>query len=75
MVEAVIRALIYICVIVLLFFLIVWVLATIGVHVPPMVLTILQVILALICVLILWRLFAPWVSGVSLWGPGPRDRP
>lgn len=72
MVEAVIRALIYICVIVLLFFLIVWVLGTIGIVIPAMVVTILKVILALVCVLVLWRLLGPWVSGASLWGPGPR---
>lgn len=68
MVERVIYALIYICGIALCYFLIVWVLGAIGLHLPPMVLNILLVVLVLVAILVLWRLFAG--SGIRLW-PSP----
>lgn len=68
MVERVIYALIYLCGIALCFYLIIWVLGAIGIHLPPMVVNILVVVLVLVAILILWRLFAG--SGIRWW-PGP----
>lgn len=64
MVESIIRALIYICAIVLCYFLIIWVLAEIGIAVPTMVAHIILVILVLVCILVLWRLFKPYVGTI-----------
>lgn len=66
--ERVIRALIYLCVVALCFFLIVWVLGMLGIALPGMVITILKVIFVLIAILVLVRLFLPVLSGFSLWG-------
>jgi hypothetical protein len=68
MVERVIYALIYLCGIALCFYLILWVLGAIGIHLPPMVVNILIVVLVLVAILILWRLFSG--SGIRWW-PGP----
>jgi putative effector of murein hydrolase LrgA (UPF0299 family) len=68
MVERVIFALIYICGIALCYFLIIWVLGAIGLHLPGTVVNILLVVLVLVAILVLWRLFAG--SGIRLW-PGP----
>ena len=70
MVERVIYALIYICGIALCYFLIIWVLGAIGLHIPQQVQVILMVVLVLVAVLVLWRLFAG--SGFPLW---PRTPP
>ncbi len=66
--ERVIRALIYLCVIALCFFLVVWVLGQLGIALPYMVISILKVIFVLVAILILVRLFWPVVSGANLWG-------
>lgn len=58
MVERVIYALFYICGLVLCYFLIIWVLGAIGLHIPGTVLNILMVMLILVAVLVLYRLFA-----------------
>lgn len=63
MVEAVIKALITICLIVLIAVVVVWVLGSIGIYIPTNVLHILWVILALICILILVRLLRPVIGG------------
>ena len=68
MVERVIYALIYICGIALCYFLIIWVLGAIGLHIPGVVQNILLVVLVLVAILVLWRLFAG--SGIRLW-PNP----
>jgi len=68
MVERVIYALIYICGIALCYFLIIWVLGAIGLHLPAMVVNILLVVLVLVAILVLWRLFDG--SGIRLW-PNP----
>lgn len=70
MVERVIYALLYLCGIVLCYYLIIWVLGAIGLHLPGMVLQILMVMLVLVAILVLWRLFAPAWGGIRLW---PRD--
>jgi hypothetical protein len=67
----VIRALLYICLMALLFYIIVWVLASIGFALPPMVEKILIVMFVLVCILILYQLFAPWLGGINWWGRGP----
>jgi hypothetical protein len=64
MVEAIIRALLYICAIVLCYFLILWVLAAIGLEIPAMVVKIIMVMLILVCILVLYRLFSPWFGNL-----------
>jgi len=63
MIEAVIRALIAICVVALAVFLIIWVLGALGLALPAMVVKILYIIAALIAVLILWRILSPVIGG------------
>ncbi len=63
MLEAVIRALISICVVVLCIFLIIWVLSALGLALPAMVVKIIWIIAALICILILFRLLRPFAGG------------
>ena len=67
----VIRALIYLCFMVLAFYLIVWVLEQLGIRLPPMVEKILMVVLILVAILVLYQLFAPYFSGINWWGRGP----
>jgi hypothetical protein len=71
--EAVIRALLYICVLMLVFFLSVWCLGAIGLTLPLMVERIILVMFILVAVLILARLFYPWFSSAP-WFP-PRNPP
>lgn len=71
--EAIVRALIYICLVVLAMFLVLWVLAEIGLALPAMVIKILWVIVVLLCILVLFRLFWPMASGFA-WFP-PRNPP
>ena len=68
MVERVIYALFYICAIVLCYFLIIFVLGAIGIHIPGNILNILMVMLVLLAILVIWRLFAG--ASFPLW---PRD--
>jgi hypothetical protein len=67
--EALIRALIYLCLIALAFFLCLWVLSSLGVALPSMVIVILKVIFVLVAILILVRLFMPFVSGTTWFPP------
>lgn len=70
--EAVIRALIYLCFVALAFFLILWVLATLGIALPAMVVTILKVVFILVAILVLVRLFYPYASSWTIFPPrGP----
>lgn len=55
MLETVITLLIYICVIALVVYLVLWVLESIGVALPPMVVKIIWVIVILLVVLLLFR--------------------
>lgn len=55
MLETVITLLIYICIIALLVYLALWVLESIGVTLPPMVVRIIWVIVVLIVILLLFR--------------------
>jgi hypothetical protein len=71
MIEAVIYALIYICLLALVIYLILWVLGTVaGVTLPPKVIQIIWVVFALVCLLILVRLLLPH-SGRLLGGMLP----
>lgn len=67
--ERVIRALIYICCIAAIYFLVVWVLTSIGIFVPLTVLHIFGVILGLIAILILIRLFVGTAGPNWRWFP------
>ena len=69
MVESVIRALISLCVLVLLAFLVLWGLGELGVIIPAMIVKVFWVIIALVGILILYKLFAPYVNG---WFPPRR---
>jgi hypothetical protein len=68
LIERVIRALIYIAVLVLCVFLIFWFLSAIGLLIPFMVERIVWVIVALIAILVLVRLFWPLLGGYDWWG-------
>lgn len=67
----VIRTLIYVCLMALAFYLCVWVLGIIGLPIPQFAVMILGVIFVLVCILILYRLWAPWIGGVNWWGSPP----
>lgn len=56
MVEALITMLIYICILALVVYLVIWVLGQIGVALPPQVIKILWIIVALVVLLMLVRL-------------------
>jgi hypothetical protein len=61
--EAIVKALIMLCFIMLAYFLIFWVLGSIGIAIPIMVQHIILVIIILIAILILARMFYPFVAG------------
>lgn len=63
LVEAVIRALLYLCIIAICFYLCIWVIAALGIGLPAMVITILKIMFVLVAILILVRLFYPFVQG------------
>ncbi len=62
MVEAVIRALIYILCLVACVFLVLWVFASVGIALPAMVIKIVWIIVALLCLLVLFRLLQPYAG-------------
>lgn len=66
MIERIIYALLYLCGIFLCYYLIIWVLGALGVHLPAQVLNVIMVMLALVAILVLVRLFWPLVQG-RLW--------
>ena len=68
--ESVIMLLIYICVVVAVFWLVLWVLGQIGVPLPPNVIKIMWVIVGLVCLLLIWRMIGPALEGGRL--PGLR---
>ena len=70
--ERVARALIYLCLVALCFYLIIWVLGSLGIALPFMVISILKVIFVLIAIIVLAQLFGPMLSGFDWWG---RNRP
>jgi uncharacterized membrane protein len=70
MIGNLIRALIYLCVIALCFYLAVWVLGMLGVALPVMVIRILGVIFILIAILVLYQLLWPFVWLITLMALG-----
>ena len=66
MVESVILLLIYICLVVGVAFLVLWVLGQIGVPLPPQVVKIFWVVVALIVILLLYRMISPVIGGGHL---------
>jgi hypothetical protein len=62
MVEGVIRGLIILCVLVAAVFIVLWVIGQLGLAIPSMVVTIIWIIVALIALLILWRIVSPYVN-------------
>ncbi len=66
MVESVIWLLIYICLLVGVAWLVLWVLGQIGVPLPPRVVQIFWVIVVLLVILLLWRMLSPVMGHVRL---------
>jgi hypothetical protein len=70
MFERIIRLLIGICFLAIAYYIIVWVIAAIGIPIPPHVLQILLVIFVLLAILYIYRLFAgSW--NFTLFPPDP----
>ena len=69
--ERVIRALLYLCVIAICFYLIIWVIGVLGVAIPGVIITILKVMFVLVAILVLVRLFYPFVQGQNWFGDKP----
>ena len=67
----IIRALIYLCLLAIVFYLVLWVLAGIGIAIPYMVVNILKIIFVLVAILILWNLFGGALTGFNWWGRPP----
>lgn len=63
MFEAFIKALISIGLLVICVYLGLWFVAGLGLGIPGVVINIVWMIVVLICVLIIYRLFKPWISG------------
>ena len=66
MVENVIVLMIYICLVVGLCYLVIWVLEQLGIAIPPKVIQIFWVIVVLIVILLVWRALSPLISGGGL---------
>lgn len=66
MIETVITLLIYIALICLAVYLVLWVLAEVGIALPPQVVKILWVIVVLVVILLLVRAFLPLAGHLSL---------
>ena len=72
MFETIIMLLIQLCLFAIVCYIILYVLAAIGVVIPPKVIQLFWVIVALIVILILYRALAPMVHGRLLgWLPEP----
>lgn len=67
--DAFIRALIYLGFLAIIFYITVWFLDLIGLNLPREVITILKGIFVLVGILVLVRLFYPWVSSFSFFPP------
>jgi hypothetical protein len=69
MFERVIYALLYLCGIFALYWIIIWVIGALGIPMPPHLLGILMVVMVLLAILVLYRLFF-YGTNFRLW-PGP----
>lgn len=58
----------------LAFYLILWVLGSLGIALPAMVIVILKVVFVLVAILILYQLFAPYFGNINWWGRGLNPR-
>lgn len=63
MIEAVIRALIGLCILIACVFLVLWVLAQLGIALPAMVVKVIWIVVALIAILYIVRLLRPHAGG------------
>lgn len=68
MFEAIVLLLIQICFVVLVCYLVIWVLGIIGISLPPKVVQIFWVIVALVVILLLFRALGPLLGGRRLLG-------
>ena len=68
MIERVIYALLYLCVIAICYYLVIWVLGVLGIHIPGVILNILMVMFVLVAILVLVRLF--WGANFPWWPSG-----
>ena len=66
MLESVIMFLIYVCIVALVMYLVIYVLQSVGIALPPMVIKILWIIFMLVVLLFLVRLLLPLASGRRL---------
>ncbi len=58
MVEKIIRALIFICLVAICVYLALWVLSVIGLAIPAMIIQIVWIVVVLVVLLYLWRAFS-----------------
>lgn len=65
MITAIITALIYLCLLVLVVYLVIWVLQQIGISLPPQIMNIIWVIIALVAILVIVQSVLP-ATGVRL---------
>ena len=72
MFERICYALLYLCGIFLCYYLILWVLAQLGIHIPEMVLRVFMVMLVIVAILVLYRLFSG-VLNFPLWPRNPKE--
>ncbi len=70
MFESIIMLLIYVCLLAAVVYLVIWVLGQLGVALPAMVIKILWIIVALVVILLLFRMIGPALSSGHL--PGLR---
>jgi hypothetical protein len=71
MFGAIIRALLYLCALALCFYLVIWVIAELGIMIPAMVVHILGIMFVLIAILVLYQLFWPYWGNINWWGRRP----
>jgi len=65
MVESVIMMLIYLCLLVGVIYLVIFVLGQLGIAIPPPIMNIIWVIVLLIAILILWQTFGGLLRGIG----------
>jgi len=65
MVENVIMMLIYLCILVGVIYLIIYVLGQIGIAIPPPIMNIIWVVVLLVALLILWQTFGGRLRGIG----------
>lgn len=66
-----IRALIFICLLAAVFWLVPWVLANIGIMIPSMIVHIFGIVLVLVAILVLYQLLWEDIRGYNWWGRSP----